>query len=93
MGYRGVCLPILCFPDPSSHLPILKSYQSGSKIRAGDTRSGVNNFFVNTNVTALQGSDWERLLKRFVFLPVEDFLFVTAADIGSGLEKVLCFIC
>ncbi|KAF8273248.1 hypothetical protein EI94DRAFT_1444363, partial [Lactarius quietus] len=25
---------------------------------------GVNNFFVNTIVTALQGSDWERLLGR-----------------------------
>ncbi|KAF8501633.1 hypothetical protein F5888DRAFT_1608844 [Russula emetica] len=33
-------------------------------MRAGDPRSGVNNFFVNTNVTALQGSDWERLLER-----------------------------
>jgi len=40
------------------------SYQNGSKIRAGDPRSGVNNFFVNTTVTALQGSDWERLLER-----------------------------
>lgn len=43
-----------------------KSYQSGSKMRAGDTRSGVNNFFVNTNVTALQESNWERLLRRYV---------------------------
>ncbi|KAH9178166.1 hypothetical protein EDB89DRAFT_1843960 [Lactarius sanguifluus] len=33
-------------------------------MKAGDTRSGVNNFFVNTIVTALQGSDWERLLGR-----------------------------
>lgn len=73
-----VCL--FCYlSDPSSHLPILKSYQSGSKMRAGDTRSGVNNFFVNTNVTALQGSDWERLLRRFVLPPVKDFLFVTHA--------------
>jgi hypothetical protein len=31
---------------------------------AGDPRFGVNNFFVNTIVTALQGSDWERLLER-----------------------------
>jgi len=43
----------------------LKSYPTGTKIRAGDTRSGVNNFFVNTIVTALQGSDWERLLGRY----------------------------
>ena len=33
-------------------------------MRAGDSRSGVNNFFVNTIVTALQGPDWERLLER-----------------------------
>ena len=39
-------------------------------MRAGDTRSGVNNFFVNTNVTELQGSDWERLLKRCVCVPL-----------------------
>ena len=62
MGYRSVC------PFCGSHgcillLP-LKFYQNGSKMRAGDPHSGVNNFFVNTIVTALQGSDWERLLER-----------------------------
>ena len=35
-------------------------------MRAGDPHSGVNNFFVNTIVNALQGSDWERLLERCV---------------------------
>ena len=48
-------------------------------MRAGDTRSGVNNFFVNTNVTALQGSNWERLLRRFALPPVKGLLFVTHA--------------
>jgi hypothetical protein len=33
-------------------------------MRAGDPRSGVNNYFVNTIVSALQGSEWERLLER-----------------------------
>jgi hypothetical protein len=77
MGYRGVCL--FCVSQTRPHISISKSYQSSSKMRAGDTRSGVNNFFVNTNVTALQGSDWERLLRRFVLPPVKDFLFVTHA--------------
>ncbi|KAI0319223.1 hypothetical protein OF83DRAFT_1055383 [Amylostereum chailletii] len=30
----------------------------------GGIRQGISNYFVNTIVTALQGSDWERLLKR-----------------------------
>jgi hypothetical protein len=50
--------------DAFSYFPFSKSYQNGSKMRAGDPRSGVNNFFVNTTVTALQGSEWERLLER-----------------------------
>ena len=50
--------------DTFSYFPFSKSYQNGSKMRPGDLRSGVNNFFVNTIVTALQGSEWERLLER-----------------------------
>lgn len=66
MGYRSVCLfrGSQTRPHPSPFFT--KSYQSGSKMRAGDTRSGVNNFFVNTIVTALQESNWERLLGRCV---------------------------
>ncbi len=52
--------------DTFSYFPFSKSYQNGSKMRPGDLRSGVNNFFVNTIVTALQGSEWERLLEMSV---------------------------
>jgi hypothetical protein len=65
MGYRSVCPFMTQRRVPG--LIFSKSYQSGSKMKVGDTRSGVNNFFVNTIITTLQGSDWERLLKRCVF--------------------------
>ena len=76
MGYRGVCLFRRSQTRPHASL-FAKSYQSGSKMRAGDTRSGVNNFFVNTNVTALQESNWERLLGRCVPVPFRGVLYVS----------------
>ncbi len=72
MGYRSVC-SFLDIIDVSFYFPFLQYYQNGSKIRAGDPRSGVNNFFVNTIVTALQGSDWERLLERYAPVFLEGF--------------------
>lgn len=78
MGYRSVCL-FYGLIDASSYMLFSQSYQSGSKIRAGDMRSGVNNFFVNTIVTALQGSDWERLLGRCVPVLVRNALRVSYA--------------
>jgi hypothetical protein len=48
-------------------------------MRAGDPRSGVNNFFVNTTVTALQGPDWERLLERCALTSFRDILHVSYA--------------
>lgn len=45
-------------------------------MRVGDTRTGVNNFFVNTIVTALQASNWERLLGRSVLASGRSFLRV-----------------
>ncbi len=78
MGYRSVCP----FSEPqalSFFFPLLKSYQNGSKMRAGDPRSGVNNFFVNTTVTALQGSDWERLLERYAPVSFRDILHLSYA--------------
>ena len=63
-------------------------------MRAGDPRSGVNNFFVNTTVTALQGSDWERLLERCVPVSFRNILHVSyARRRNSGLGRALCFIC
>jgi hypothetical protein len=67
MGYRSVCPFMTQRRVPG--LTFSKSYQSGSKMKVGDTRSGVNNFFVNTIITTLQGSDWERLLNRCVLIP------------------------
>lgn len=88
MGYRGVRL--FCGSQTRPYPSLFsKSYQSGSKIRAGDTRSGVNNFFVNTNVTALQESNWERLLSRYVRVPFRGGLM---SDIASGSGKVPCYI-
>jgi hypothetical protein len=78
MGYRGVCLFRGSQTRPhASPFFFTKSYQSGSKMRAGDTRSGVNNFFVNTIVTALQESNWERLLGRCVPVPFRGVLHVS----------------
>ena len=63
-------------------------------MRAGDPRSGVNNFFVNTIVTALQGSDWERLLERCASVPLRDIIHMSyARRRKSGLGRALCFIC
>jgi hypothetical protein len=67
MGYRGVCG--LCGSHTRIGLNPLKSYQNCPRMKAVETRSGVINFFVNTNVTALQGSDWETLLGRCVHAP------------------------
>jgi len=79
MGYRSVC-PLSESQTRSFTFLLLKSYQNGSKMRAGgDPRSGVNNFFVNTTVTALQGSDWERLLERFAPVSFRDVLHVSYA--------------
>jgi hypothetical protein len=77
MGYRSVCQ--FNGSQTSSFNFLSKSYQNGSKMRAGDPRSGVNNFFVNTTVTALQGSDWERLLERYAPTSFRDILHVSYA--------------
>ena len=92
MGYRGVCLFRGSQTHPHAFL-FAKSYQSGSKMRAGDTRSGVNNYFVNTIVTALQEPNWERLLGRCVLMPSEAFFTCLMSDMASGSAKVPCYIC
>src|SRR5258708_37910191 len=73
--------------DTFSYFPFSKSYQNGSKMRPGDLRSGVNNFFVNTIVTALQGSEWERLLERcgsvFFFFSKVFYMFDIVIRIGE----------
>ena len=60
-------------------------------MRAGDLRSGVNNFFVNTIVTALQGSDWERLLERFAPLLFRNILTCLTPDVVIRIGESAMF--
>lgn len=54
---------------PSIFIPLmyffLQSKNAKDRGKRGMTRIAVTNYYVNTIVTALQSSEWERLLKRY----------------------------
>lgn len=50
------------------------------------TRLGVSNYFVNTMVTALQGPEWERLLKRQAY--THSFVLQTPSDDTSMRPRI-----
>ncbi|ETW83157.1 hypothetical protein HETIRDRAFT_450818 [Heterobasidion irregulare TC 32-1] len=54
------------------------AYDKGNHRKPGMARLGVSNYFVNTIVTALQGPEWERLLKRQAY--THSFVLQTPSD-------------